>query len=109
MKKHTILASLIALGSGSTCSAINPSYEDPTASVDMSMSAPDLTGLTNTGCTASTTYSATQIPAAMLVVLDKSSSMSDVVTGGFSKWDTAAQAIVQAIDQDVFDSMSLGL
>ncbi len=47
---------------------------------------------------------ATQDPAAMLIVLQGSASMS---TDG--KWTAAQQAIVQAIDQDVFDTMSIGL
>ena len=45
-----------------------------------------------------------QEPAAMLVVLDRSSSMSDN-----NKWAVAAQSIVQALDQDVFDTMAVGL
>jgi hypothetical protein len=55
------------------------------------------------GC-AEATYQAEQEPAAMLVVLDRSSSMAMQ-----NKWVFAAQAIVQALDQDQFDSMSLGL
>jgi hypothetical protein len=43
-------------------------------------------------------------PAAMLIVLDRSSSM---VTNG--KWAAAQQAIVQAVDIDDFDHMTLGL
>jgi len=53
---------------------------------------------------AEATYAGEQEPAAMLVVLDKSSSMAQ---GG--KWTAAAQAIVQALDKDVFDSVHLGL
>jgi hypothetical protein len=45
-----------------------------------------------------------QDPAAMLIVLDRSASMSTV-----NKWPTAQTAVVQAIDADVFDTMSLGL
>jgi hypothetical protein len=55
------------------------------------------------GC-AEATYAAEQSPAAMIVVLDRSSSMAQQ-----NKWVFAAQAIVQALDQDVFDSMSLAL
>jgi len=47
---------------------------------------------------------AKQAPAAMLFVLDASASMS---VG--NKWGTAQLAVVQAIDKDAFDSMSLGL
>ncbi|MEQ9323163.1 MAG: VWA domain-containing protein, partial [Polyangiaceae bacterium] len=47
---------------------------------------------------------AEQAPAAMLFVLDASISMS---TGG--KWQAAQLAIANAIDKDVFDTMSLGL
>ncbi len=49
------------------------------------------------------TAEAEQAPAAMLIVLDKTASM----TGG--KWSAAQLAVVSAIDKDVFDSMSLGL
>ena len=55
------------------------------------------------GC-ASATYDAVQVPAAMLVVLDRSSSMAMN-----SKWTFAAQAIVQALDADSFDGMHVGL
>lgn len=47
---------------------------------------------------------AKQAPAAMLIVLDRTASMA---THG--KWAAAQIAIVQAIDSDVFDTMSLGL
>jgi hypothetical protein len=50
------------------------------------------------------TYTAEQAPAALMVVLDRSASMT---TG--NKWTFAAQAIVQALDKDVFDSMHVGL
>jgi hypothetical protein len=46
---------------------------------------------------------AKQAPAAMLIVLDRTQSM----TG--NKWSAAQIAIVQAIDKDVFDTMSLGM
>jgi len=55
------------------------------------------------GC-ATATYNAQQVPAAMLVVLDRSSSMAQN-----SKYTFAAQAIVQALDADSFDSMFVGL
>ncbi len=50
------------------------------------------------------TDEAVQQPAAMLIVLDKSASMNTN-----SKWSTAQLAVVQAIDNDAFDTMSLGL
>ncbi len=58
------------------------------------------------GFQACATFSAaaTQEPAALLVVLDASASMREQ-----NKWGIAQQAIVRAIDGDVFDSMSLGL
>jgi hypothetical protein len=56
----------------------------------------------DTGCTV-TLYDGQQAPAAMLVVLDRSESMAG------TKWTSAAQAIVQALDADVFDTMSVGL
>ncbi len=50
------------------------------------------------------TFEAQQAPAAMLVLLDRSSSM-DLD----NKWTFAANAIVQAVDQDIFDTMYVGL
>jgi hypothetical protein len=61
------------------------------------------TDLANGGC-ATALYEAKQAPAAMLVLLDRSASMADQ-----NKWTFAAQATVQAIDQDIFDTMYLGL
>ena len=55
------------------------------------------------GC-ATGQFQAHQQPAAMLVLLQKSGSMLDQ-----NKWVFAAQAIVQALDQNVFDTMTLGL
>ena len=49
-------------------------------------------------------YQAHQEPAAMLVLLQRSGSMSQN-----NKWVFAAQAIVQTLDQPVFDTMTLGL
>jgi hypothetical protein len=56
--------------------------------------------------TACATYSteARQTPAAMMIVLDRSSSM---ITNG--KWSAAVQAIVKAIDASALDHMALGL
>jgi hypothetical protein len=53
---------------------------------------------------AQATYGARQQPASMLVVLDRSESM-----GMQNKYTFAAQAIVSALDRDVFDGMSVGL
>lgn len=50
------------------------------------------------------TYDGLQTPLALLVVLDRSSSMA---MG--NKWTFAAQAIVAALDQDVFDGVYVGL
>ncbi|MSP63289.1 MAG: hypothetical protein EXR72_23690 [Myxococcales bacterium] len=50
------------------------------------------------------TYQGKQSPAALLVVLDRSDSMADN-----NKWVFASQAIVQALDSDVFDTMYVGL
>ena len=49
-------------------------------------------------------YQAHQEPAAMLVLLQRSGSMSQQ-----NKWVFAAQAIVQTLDKPVFDTMTLGL
>lgn len=53
-----------------------------------------------------TTFSAAaqQDPAAMLILLQASSSMA---IG--NKWPAAQQAVAQAIDEDVFDTMKLGM
>ncbi len=48
-------------------------------------------------------YQAHQQPAAMLVLLQRSGSMAQN-----NKWTFAAQAIVQALDANVFDTMTLG-
>ncbi len=53
---------------------------------------------------AATTFQAEQSPVAMMIVLDRSSSMT---TNG--KWAAAQQAIVQAIDQNALDNIALGL
>ena len=55
------------------------------------------------GC-ATGTFEGHQSPAALLVVLDKSGTMASN-----NKYANAQQAIVAAIDQSAFDSMSLGL
>ncbi|HEY4117310.1 MAG TPA: hypothetical protein VGM56_05620 [Byssovorax sp.] len=56
------------------------------------------------------TAEAQQAPAAMLIVLDKSSSMKVKPPGAaLSKFDSAKTAILQAIDNDAFDNTSLGL
>lgn len=58
------------------------------------------------GLPACATFSAKaqQAPAAMLIVLDGSASMT---TSG--KWSAAQLAVISAIDKDIFDTMSLGL
>lgn len=50
------------------------------------------------------TAAATQAPAALMFILDRSASMS---TNG--KWQAAQQAIAAVLDADAFDTMSLGL
>jgi hypothetical protein len=61
-------------------------------------------GMSAFGACATSELTAKHEPAAMLVVLDRSSSMASG-----NKWTFAAQAIVQAIDRDVFDGMQVGL
>jgi hypothetical protein len=56
------------------------------------------------GACSETRYASEQPPSAMLVLLDRSSSMSDA-----DKWSVVSQAIVDAFDQDVFDALHLGL
>ena len=55
------------------------------------------------GCAAAE-YDAQLAKAAMLVVLDRSSSMARN-----NKWSFAAQAVVKALDTSVFDTMAVGL
>jgi hypothetical protein len=64
---------------------------------------PDWPPAGDTTC-ASVSEVAKQAPAALLIVLDRSSSMT---TNG--KWLAAQQAIVKAINMDPFDNLSLGL
>ena len=54
------------------------------------------------GC-AGKIYVAKQAPAAMLIVLDRSTSMIG------AKWQAASTAITTALEQSVFDSMSVGV
>lgn len=74
----------------------NDALLTPDAPEDQSVS-PDA------GC-ATSVEEAKRAPAALLIVLDKSQSMADG-----NKWVSAAQAVVQAIDQDGFDDLSIGL
>lgn len=55
------------------------------------------------GCASSVSV-AKQAPASALILLDRSSSMSEA-----GKWSAAGIAIASAIDDDAFDTMSLGL
>ncbi|MFH2005736.1 MAG: hypothetical protein ABI333_04025 [bacterium] len=55
------------------------------------------------GSCVTASYVAEQAPLALMVVLDKSASMQG------NRWNFASQAIVQALDQDVFDTTHLGL
>jgi hypothetical protein len=104
MTKYTLLGSVIAAGLATSCAAANSAYEENLPPADMSVASnDDLTGVIG-GCVVSSTYSAQQTPAAMMVLLDRSSSMASG-----NKFPTAAQAIISAIDEDVFDGMSLGL
>jgi hypothetical protein len=64
---------------------------------------PDQSMNPETSC-ATSISEAKMAPAALLVVLDKSSSMAQA-----NKWAFAGQAIVQAIDHEAFDTMHLGL
>ncbi len=74
---------------------------------DSGISVPDAADdhkLTPDGACAQQTYAGEHVPAAVLIVLDRSSSMS---TNG--KWAAAQLAIAQAIDLDSFDNQALGL
>ena len=95
----------LSLGSAACTPDQGNVNEDPMNTPrDLSAAAPaDLNGGMTTEC-AAVEVSARQAPAALLVLLDRSSSMADG-----NKWAAAAQAIVQAIDQDAFDNMTIGL
>ena len=90
------LSLLLATGLCASCPAPRGDGDEP----DLRITGLDLSV---TECAAAD-YEARQSPAAMLAVLDRSSSMSEG-----SKWTVAAQAIVQAFDRDIFDSMHIGL
>ena len=89
---------LLALAAG--CGSGRNGGDHDAAAADLSASGEQ--DLARTCGTA--TYVAKQSPAALLVLLDRSASMADN-----NKYVSAAQAIVQAIDADVFDTMAVGL
>ncbi len=82
----------------------NGSGATTTASTVASTSAGFMTGTGGMSSCAEFTADGEQKSAAMLFVLDKTASMNKQ-----GKWSTAQLAVVSAIDNDVFDSMSLGL
>ena len=84
---------------GSGASVAGPTVQGSTGAFESQAS----TGGSGPAC-ATFTAEGKQEPAAMLIVLDKTASMTTS-----SKWSTAQQAVVQAVDQDSFDSLSLGL
>jgi len=97
-----VLGLSVVVGAG--CSS-KKTLDDPDAGDDGGgLSGMD--GSADTGLPACATgqYEATQAPTAMLVLLQRSGSMSQS-----NKWVFAAQAIVAALDQPVFDTMSVGL
>jgi hypothetical protein len=95
-----------ALGLLSACSSKKPLEEDVDAAIGDDGSVITNDGAADTGlpACASGQYEATQAPTALLVLLQRSGSMAQN-----NKWVFAAQAIVQALDQPVFDTMSVGL
>jgi hypothetical protein len=105
MKSRLCLVSL-SLFALSACASTNPYYgELPGSGGDMSVPGdpnPN-TDLPFQACVTSE-YKVDQPPAAMMIVLDRSSSMAQG-----NKWADAAIAVRQALDLPVFDSMYLGL
>ena len=103
---RTLVGLGVALSIG--CSAGNDKDPIPPRDGSVVDAAEDLAVSLDTtptdGACAAVTHTATQAPASIMFVLDASDSMAN---GG--KWSAAALAIVTAIDQDAFDSMSLGL
>ena len=97
-----LVASLTFAATFAAC-ASNPKFTGGDAGPDGSIfgdsSLPDGTPTCATGV-----YQASQEPAALLVLLQRSGSMAQN-----NKWTFAAQAIVQTLDQPVFDTMTLGL
>lgn len=77
----------------------NDGFVMPDASVQM-----DGTISGDAAACVTATYVAEQAPLAMMVLLDKSASMASL-----NRWNFAALAIVQALDQDVFDTTYVGL
>lgn len=59
--------------------------------------------MANGGC-ATATYQGKQAPAALMVLMARNQTMGDG-----NKFNAAAQAVVQTLDADLFDTMSLGL
>ena len=99
---YWLAAGTLGLAAG-TCAGSNPGY-DPLLGIMLSDGEDMASTIPPSGCQVAQTYSASSSPAAMMVVLDKSASMAQG-----NKWQAAAQAIVQSTDQNVFDSMWLGL
>jgi len=102
------LACVFVLGSGWGCAETSLSSDGAGLEAGSDFSAdsyvfPDGLPAPDTTC-AYYSEEAKQAPAAMMIVLDRSSSMSTN-----NKWVAAQQAIVKAIDADSFDNMSLGL
>ncbi len=104
MNKNLLFASLSTLAAsvGMYCASSDTSGFNPQGTLPDMPAAGEMS--TVPGCTTSTSYTAMQSPAAMLVALDKSNFMAQG-----NNWQAAGQAIVQVFDQDVFNSMSLGL
>jgi len=103
--RHFLLAAFVAT-LGVACSAggdKNASSPKDASVIDDSGLGDVSTSPTDDACAAAS-FVATQLPASIMFVLDASDSM---LSGG--KWSSAAVAIVTAIDQASFDSMSLGL
>lgn len=93
-----------------SCAAGNPTQTTSTSSGSGGAGGGVISGSTSSsgaggfmGCT-KFSAEAKQAPAAMLMVLDRTASMANS-----GKWSASQLAIVQAIDNDVFDTMSLGL
>lgn len=102
MIRDALIATLVLAGV-SACSPIVSGQGDAAAASDALVNDARSTDAPVNEC-AEAIYQAEQKPAALLVVLDRSSSMAQN-----NKWVFAAQALVQALDQDVFDSIRVGL
>lgn len=94
----------VAIACGSTRREGFVEESSPTSPGGGGAALADAGGDSSFGACATSSHEAALVPAALLVALDKSGTMAQA-----NKYRFAQQAIVQAIDQGAFDSLSLGI